>query len=474
MRRTLVCALAAGAVLAMLTLAACNPAEQSPDQSPTPAPAGTPVVGLQSVTPAPASSTPGEVPTPPEASPTPLYVPDKQMDTGKLFNGIQYQETLTTGSGSGPSNAELSQPGDYSVHVDVDVKIPTAASTVDDLTALNPSLTTLFPNLAQWVGAAKVSPLFERLYRHKINYLKQNLARLDALMPRHDFYDCETMLEITPPGTKRKILWIQSDMDVDSDGSDADRVPAVDGNSLTFQPITSYKWPKRGEAPNPFIPEREARLSMLQEKAATATTPAQKSQIADAIEEVQWELKQLKTNSFLVAADDPYVVIPSSVLSQRDDQYSPAIGDYCAVIYQNQIYPAIIGDAGPTSKVGEASLRIAQQLNPLATSENRPVSSLKITYLIFPNTAEKPFTPPDLTHWHEKVDNLLKEAGGYNGELFTWQDLTAPTPTPTPEPTPESTGTTTLSGTITTTGTASPSETATPPMPATTGTSSGT
>lgn len=112
------------------------------------------------------------------------------------------------------------------------------------------------------------------------------------------------------------------------------------------------------------------------------------------------------------------------------------MGDYCAVVYHDAIYPAIVGDAGPPSKVGEASLRIAQELNPLATSENRPVSSLKISYLIFPGTAEHPFSPPDLAHWHDRVDSLLKEAGGYNGQLFVWKDLTAPPPTPTPSPSP--------------------------------------
>jgi hypothetical protein len=89
--------------------------------------------------------------------------------------------------------------------------------------------------------------------------------------------------------------------------------------------------------------------------------------------------------------------------------------------------------------VGEASLRIAQQLNPMATSENRPVSALKITYLVFPGSAEKPFSPPNLNHWHDRVDALLKGAGGYTGELFAWTDITTPPPTPTPTPAPTET-----------------------------------
>ena len=90
----------------------------------------------------------------------------------------------------------------------------------------------------------------------------------------------------------------------------------------------------------------------------------------------------------------------------------------------------------PAPPAKSAKLRSAspQELNPLATSENRPVSALKITYLVFPGTAEHPFAPPDLAHWHDRVDALLKEAGGYTGQLFAWKDLTVPPPTPTPSP----------------------------------------
>jgi hypothetical protein len=381
---------------------------------------------------------PTATPTPtPEASPAPLYIPSKRMETARLFNGIQLQTVLSTEPG-GASTTELASPGGYALHLDLNVRIPHAVASQDELTALNPELPVLFPSLSQWISSAKISPLYERLYRHKLNYLQQSLVRLDVLLTRHDFYDCETILEIEPAGTKRKMLWIQSDMDVDSDGSDSDRVPGVDANSQTFQPITSYKWPKQGTAPNPFVAERETRLLELQTTLARVVTAAQRQQVMDGIASTQWEIKQLTNNSFLVAATDPYIVIPASVLGQKDDSFSPGIGDYCAVVYGNMIYPAIIGDVGPTSKVGEASLRIAQALNPLATSENRPVSALKVSYLVFPGTAEHPFAPPDLAHWHDRVDALLKEAGGYNGQLFAWIDLTAPpaTPTPTPSPSP--------------------------------------
>ena len=61
------------------------------------------------------------------------------------------------------------------------------------------------------------------------------------------------------------------------------------------------------------------------------------------------------------------------------------LGDYALVVFGNSIYPALVGDVGPNDKVGEASLRIAKEINTLSTPYNRPVSDLKVTYLIFPD-----------------------------------------------------------------------------------------
>jgi hypothetical protein len=113
------------------------------------------------------------------------------------------------------------------------------------------------------------------------------------------------------------------------------------------------------------------------------------------------------------------------------------VGDYAVVVFGDQIYPAIVGDVGPADKVGEASLRIAQQINALATPYSRPVSDLKVTYLIFPGTADMPFGPPDLEKIRTRCEKLIQEIGGATVPLHHWEDL-IPTPTPTPSPTPVS------------------------------------
>ncbi|PYI66206.1 MAG: hypothetical protein DMF07_04240, partial [Verrucomicrobia bacterium] len=87
-------------------------------------------------------------------------------------------------------------------------------------------------------------------------------------------------------------------------------------------------------------------------------------------------------------------------------------------------------------KAGEASLRIAKQINALSTPYNRPVSDLKVTYIIFPGTADKPFSPPDLEKLQVRCEALVKEIGGASVPLHHWENLILPSPTPSPTPTP--------------------------------------
>src|SRR4029453_5182704 len=67
---------------------------------------------------------------------------------------------------------------------------------------------------------------------------------------------------------------------------------------------------------------------------------------------------------------------------------------------------------------------------------NRPVSDLKVTYLIFPGTADKPFGPPDLDKLQARCEALVKEIGGASVPLHHWEKYTPPPPTPPPTPSP--------------------------------------
>ncbi len=264
--------------------------------------------------------------------------------------------------------------------------------------------------------------------------LRENLARLDLLLSRHNFFDCQTVLQMQHPQTHRKALLLQADMDVDADGSDADRMPVGTGAPANFKPSTSYRWPKKTAAPNPYLAATEERLKRAEDEYALATTPpARKRDLRNAIAELRAEVGTLKKYSFLIGATDPFIVVPGS-FTHASEPVKP--GDYALVVFGDSIYPAIVGDVGPNDKVGEASLRIAKQINALSNPYNRPVSDLKVIYIIFPGTAEKSVGPPDLEKLQARCEALVKEIGGASVPLHHWENIIPPSPSPSPSSSP--------------------------------------
>ena len=206
------------------------------------------------------------------------------------------------------------------------------------------------------------------------------------------------------------------------------------GAPTNFKPFTSYRWPKKTQSPNPYLPATEDRLKHAQDELGLATTTAdRKRELRNTITELRAEIGTLQKFSFLIGTTDPYIVIPGAFAHARD---GGKVGDYALAIFGDTIYPALVGDIGPNDKVGEASLRIAKEINPLATPYNRPVSDLKVTYLIFPGTAETPFGPPDLDKIQERCQKLVEEIGGSAVPLHHWENIIPPPPTPTPTPSP--------------------------------------
>jgi hypothetical protein len=144
----------------------------------------------------------------------------------------------------------------------------------------------------------------------------------------------------------------------------------------------------------------------------------------------------MEFDSFLIAEHDPFIVISvDKIIAATTQEDVPGVGDYVAVIYKDKIYPAIVGDGGPTFKAGESSLRLAKEINPIATSYHRPVSTLGVTYIVFPGTATKPRQAPDYDLWYKECTKLLGEIGGLGTgyKLHRWKD-TIPKPEPEPEP----------------------------------------
>ncbi len=424
---------AMGGVSFTLFLSGCDQKPEPPTPvSPTPAP---------SLKPTP---TPAPTPKPtPEAAPTPTpvptpepppYVPQKTLNVGSIFNGIHFRTKLETVDGT-TATADRNSAGSYSVEVTVKVAVPKPHRSIQELAKLNENIAKLLPGLAEMLGTAAVAPEFDDLYRRKVTSIRSNMDRLDQLLSRHNFYDCETMIELQNPRTKRKALLIQADMDVDTDGADGDRLPTFDTSSRTYQPMTTYRWKKRTPTPNPCTPIWEKRIldneAKIKDPKFAGDVPRLKADNA----RLRAEVADMKANSFLIGSMDPFIVLPSQMFSRKKTGFAPRVGDYCLVLAGDVFYPAIIGDAGPTAKIGEASLRLCREINAKSNGDVRAVSDLKVTYIVFPGTAEKETSPPDLLLWQTRCAALLDDFSPHTGTLFQWQLPPPPQPV-APPPTP--------------------------------------
>jgi hypothetical protein len=389
---------------------------------------------LQRVGPVEAAASPTPEPTP---TPRPPVITGR-LETAKLFNGITLHSTVNTPAGADAAT-ERSDPQSYMLDLTLQARLPSPNKTIEELTKVSPQLPTLLPGLAAMLSPESVSPLFSDLYGTKVKLLRENLGRLDLLLSRHNFYDCQTVLHLRHPQSHRKVFLLQADMDVDSDGSDSDRMPAGPAVTTNFKPFTSYRWSKKTPTENPYLPAIEDRLKRVEEEHALKTTTAdRKKELRATLTQLRDQVSTLKKFSFLIGATDPFIVVPSAFARSHD---GPKVGDYALVLFGDQLYPALVGDIGPNDKVGEASLRIAKEINAVATPYNRPVSDLKVTYLIFPGSADTPFGPPDLDKIQARCQALVDEIGGAGTPLHHWENIIPPPPTPTPSPTATSTST---------------------------------
>ena len=363
----------------------------------------------------------------PPPPPPPPSIPLKKIDTTKLFQGAKVKTTLNAIDGDS-ATLERQDESAYEISVTVNIRVPSTGSDLERLTRVNPDLPAALPSLPSLLADASVPPHFGDLYRRKVANLSGKLTRLDELLSRHNFFDTETLLEIQHPETGRRALLLQADMDVDTDGSDGDRVPTIEGTSATFQPFTSYRWPKRTKLPNPFLEPWKKKLKDAETAlAAVKSSPQKTKELSETVQTLRQEVADLGKASFLVGTNDPYIVLPLPLVSSRSAlKPLAAVGDFCVVIHGKRMFPAIVGDAGPSIKTGEASLRLCKEINASSASNARAESDLKVTYLVFPGTAHSPKSPPHPGEWWTNCHILLNELGGYAGDLVYLPDPTRP------------------------------------------------
>lgn len=361
-------------------------------------------------------------PEPPAAVPPAL---GSVSDVRKLRSGIPFKSEVLVEQGGIASRERLDESS-YAAFYQLSLRLPAAATSLADLETTSPELARILPGLPPMLAAAEVSPWYQRLYNNKVTRVRRDAHSLNELLTKHNLYDCETILHLRAPSGRRVFL-MQAEMDVVSDGSDGDRLPVMPDeivNSTHYQPFTSYGWKKRTATPNPMVAGWQRRIANAEKELADPATKAdRKAWLRDRIGFLRRGIADLKARSFLIAEHDPFIVIPADLLT-AGDPYAPKVGDYAVVVHDGRVYPTIVGDGGPTFKVGEASLRMAREINPNASPYSRPVSDLKVTYLVFPRSREPEKGPPDYEKWRQRCAELLQEIGGLGAEyqLHVWQD----------------------------------------------------
>ena len=354
-----------------------------------------------------------------------LTLPRGAYDVIKMANGATVEAHTESTIGTNNALITTATADAYALHLTLNITIPEPATTMEDLCAATPELPTALPNLEGMLpqplpdNSKQASPFYTTLFNNKVKALQHQLSHLGQLPSRDSLYDCQTILPLLNQQTGRRALLIQAIMNVNADGSDGDRNIPLEKLSVYYQPQTNYRWPKSSPHPNPNITDIEQQSALWEKtKDEETATLEQKNKLQQQIATAQTTLQELKHWSFLIGSADPFIVLPKFMLEKNGQ--NAAIGDYAVVLYQGTLYPAIVGDIGPSAKIGEASLRLCRAIDPKSGADHRPLSSPHVSYFVFPGSAELPFTAPNYPHWSERCHQLWSELGG--SSTMTWHE----------------------------------------------------
>lgn len=378
-----------------------------------------------------------EEPPLPSPTPTPIPVlPRRNYDIARLYTGLRVKTSVEFSAGSNTAKSACADSNAYAVDISLQVRWPSPGTNLAQISEVTPDITNALPCLPVMLDGVIPSPDYATLLANKERSLRSHMATLQKLPYRDSLFDCQTILELRNPSSGRKALLVQAIMNVNTDGSDGDRNLEIDRLSATFQPQTSYRWPKTGPRTNPCLGDAVLHLGEIDERlgSGTVTGEALKT-LREERDHESATIGDLRRWDFLVGAADPFIVLPSFMIGKKAGQ--PVIGDYAVVLANGKAYPAVVGDIGPNNKIGEASLRICRAINGESGADRRPVSTPSVVYVVFPGTAEKPLASPDYERWSAHCRTLWEEFGG--SPAIPWQEwscLERPWPSPTPTPSP--------------------------------------
>jgi len=146
-------------------------------------------------------------------------------DVRKLRSGIPFKTEVKLEQGGIASRERLDEAS-YTASYKLTFRLPAPAKTMAELEASNPSISKILPGLPALMEKAEVSSWFTKIYEEKATRIRRDATSLNELLTKHNLYDCETILHLRAAGGRR-VFFMQSEMDVVSDGSDGDRLPTM-------------------------------------------------------------------------------------------------------------------------------------------------------------------------------------------------------------------------------------------------------
>jgi hypothetical protein len=346
-------------------------------------------------------------------------------DITDISNGLPLRTEIVYGDGD-TALREINSIDSYTATFQLKLRLPRAATNLTEIEDGTTGLRKILPGFNSLFPRGFVSPWHQNIYQNKVSQIRQHSKQLAAILAKHDAYDCNTILHLQSE-KGRKVFYMQADLDATLKGADGDRLaemPLAQVDSISYDPFTAYHWRKTGTNPNPMIAGWERRIAIGGKELEMPTITAErKAWVQERIAMLQNGIDAMKRRSYLISAYDPYIVLPLCILKDVKDPYAPKIGDYAVVIHENKIYPCIVGDRGSDTKVGEASARLAQQLNAGWKNGKKAVKAPIVSYLVFPESRDTDTSVPDYLKWEKKCLALLNEIGGLGKsyELHRWK-----------------------------------------------------
>jgi hypothetical protein len=313
------------------------------------------------------------------------------------------------------------RPKAYMARFSARLRLPAPAETWEAIIAAQPELGEHRSWLEQLFGSEtlQTSPLYPAHYQARARDLQRRSAVFHDLPDATRFYDLHALLK-TPsaPAAARPALLLQGEFTRrGSTRAIEDFESGQDPTEVTYNPVTSYRWPRseKADAETTRLQQSSrAVLNDLETEYAVVGLPRKRNRALEAgIAQRKAELELLPQWSYLDSGEVPFVVLPPVYRQFAGQTLSPELGDLALLLIGDQALPAIFGDE--TADPGQAQLSPALwEAAAPATGANAGPETVRAALLLFPGTAD-PETlqqAPDSQSIRERVAQIYRDLSG--------------------------------------------------------------